>query len=106
PPSEEEYRSFSAYRAWQMRTQKFAFPESELRNGFATNRDGTMGEFKTPQSIHEAIGAGQKKRDYSKIRVPVLAFSEGPRPANSAPLPGEYQPKSEEERAAIEAFNS
>jgi len=106
PPSEEESRSFSAYRAWQMRNEKFAFPESELRNGFATNSDGTMGRYKTPQRIQQAIGAGQKKRDYSKIRVPVLAFFEFPRPASDPPQPGAYQPKNKEERAAIEAFNS
>jgi pimeloyl-ACP methyl ester carboxylesterase len=106
PPSREEYRSFSAYRAWQIRNQKFAFPESELRNGFATNPDGTMGRYKTPQSIHNAIGAGQKKREYSKIRVPVLALFEYPRSAIDPPQPGAYQPKNKEERAAIEAFNN
>ena len=26
------------------------------------------------QTIHEAIGAGALKRDYSKIRVPILAL--------------------------------
>jgi non-heme chloroperoxidase len=103
--SEEDSRSFSKWRAWQMRTQKFAFPESELHNGFETNPDGTMGRYKTPQSIHRAIGEGQKKRDYSKIRVPVLAFLELPRSADAPPLPGEYQPKNAEERAAIQAFN-
>jgi non-heme chloroperoxidase len=106
PLSEEESRSFSKYRAWQIRSQKFAFPESELRNGFETNPDGTMGRYKTPQSIHRAIGDGQKKRDYSKIRVPVLAFLELPRPANAPPRPDEYQPKNAEERAAIETFAS
>jgi non-heme chloroperoxidase len=104
--SEEDSRSFSKYRAWQKRAQKFAFPESELRNVFATNPDGTMGRYKTSQTIHRAIGEGQKKRDYSKIRVPVLAFLELPRPLNDPPPPGDYQPKSEDERQAIEAFNN
>jgi pimeloyl-ACP methyl ester carboxylesterase len=105
PPSEEESRSFSAYRAWQMRNERYAFPESELRNTHVTNPDGTMGLFKTPRSIHGAIGAGQKKRDYSNIRVPVLALFEFPRTADTPSRPGEYQPKNEEERATIEAFN-
>jgi pimeloyl-ACP methyl ester carboxylesterase len=103
--SEEDSRSFSRYRAWQQRAQKFAFPESELRNGFATNPDGSMGRYKTPQRIHRAIGEGQKKRDYSKIRVPVLAFLELPHPLNDPPQPGDYQPKNDDERKAIEAFN-
>jgi pimeloyl-ACP methyl ester carboxylesterase len=101
PPSDEESRSFRAYRVWQMRNQKFAFPEAELRNGFATNPDGTMGAFRTTQRVHNAIGAGQKKREYSRIRVPVLAFFEYPRSAS-----GEYQPKNKEERDAIEAYTN
>ncbi len=106
PPSEEESRSFSAYRARQMRNEKFAFPESELRNIYETNPDGTRGKYKTPQRISKAIGDGQKKRDYSKIRVPVLAFFEPIRSAGEPPRPGEYQPKDAEERAAIDAFNA
>jgi pimeloyl-ACP methyl ester carboxylesterase len=84
---------------------RFAFPESELRNTHVTTPDGTMRGFKTPQSVYGAIGAGQKRRDYSNIRVPVLAFLEFPRPADVALQPGQYQPKNEEERAAIEAFS-
>jgi non-heme chloroperoxidase len=103
PPSGEESRLFTAYRVWQMRNEKFAFPESELRNVHETNPDGTKGRYKTPRRIHEAIGAGETKRDYSNIRVPVLAFFEFPR-TGEPPRPGEYQPENEEERAAIEAF--
>jgi hypothetical protein len=63
-----------------------------------------MGRFKTPQGIYGAIGAGQKKRDYSRIRVPVLAFFEFPRSPGGTPQPGGYQPKDADERAAIDAF--
>jgi pimeloyl-ACP methyl ester carboxylesterase len=65
PPSEEESRSFSAYR-----------------------------------------GAGQMRRDYSNIRVPVLAFFEFPRSAGDAPQTGGYQPKDAEERAVVDAFTT
>ncbi|MBI3696870.1 MAG: alpha/beta hydrolase [Acidobacteria bacterium] len=106
PRSEEESKSFSGYRAWQIRSGKFALPESELRNMYETNPDGTKGKFKTPQRIMKAIGDGQKKRDYSKIRVPVLAFLDLPRHANDPLRPDGYQPKNEEERAAIEAFDT
>ena len=51
-----------------------AFPESELRNDFATNPDGSMGEYRTPVSVQNAITAGMRKPDYCCIRVPVLAF--------------------------------
>ena len=97
-PSQEG--SFEACRARQMRNGKFPFPESELRNMYETDPDGTMGRFKTPQSIHIAIAKGQKKRDYSKIRVPVLAFLEFPRSIDDPLMAGGYQPKNEDERAA------
>src|SRR5688572_22066829 len=64
-----------------------------------------MGRLKTPRSIHSAIGAGQKKRDYSGIRVPVLALFELPGTAGAPRKPDQYKPKNEEERAAIEAFD-
>jgi pimeloyl-ACP methyl ester carboxylesterase len=98
PPSAEESRSFSGYRAWQMRTHQAVFPESELRNGYETNPDGTKGKYKTPRSVFDAIFAGRKKRDYSKIRVPVLALLADPAQ--------EYQPTNAAERKAIEAFNT
>ncbi len=97
PPSAGSVRTFDAYRAAQLRNEKFAFPESELRNAFETNPDGTMGRHKTSRSVHTAIGDGARKRDYSNIRVPVLALFGSPRPR-------EYQPKNDEERAAISAF--
>jgi pimeloyl-ACP methyl ester carboxylesterase len=87
PVSEEEKKSFSGTRAAQLRTSGFAFPESEFRNGFETNRDGTKGEFKTAPGINKAIGDGQIKRDYSGIAVPVLAFFEFPHPANPLTAP-------------------
>jgi hypothetical protein len=102
--SEEESRSFAAYRDWQKRNGGFAFPESELRNIYETNPDGTKGRSNGTPGISKMIGEGQKKRDYSTIRVPVLAFFEYPRSADDI-LRGRYQPKDEEERAAMEAFN-
>ncbi|TMB54489.1 MAG: alpha/beta hydrolase [Chloroflexi bacterium] len=66
PPSEEEASSFSGYRAWQVRNEGFAFPESELRNGRITNPGRTMGGFKTPTSVDGAIAAGGRRRDYSE----------------------------------------
>jgi non-heme chloroperoxidase len=78
------------------RTPKATFPESELRSGSETNPDGTRGRYRTPRAIFDAIAAGQKRRDYSGIRVPVLVLRSVPPP---------YQPATAEERAAIQAFN-
>ena len=76
------------------------FPESELRNMYNTNPDGSVGDYKasTP-AIHKAIGDGALKRDYSSIRVP------RPELVPSAAMP-RYEPMNAQERAAIESFNA
>jgi non-heme chloroperoxidase len=104
PPSLDS-TSFSAYRASQTRNRQGAFPESELRQLFVANPDGTMGRYQgSTDATRNAIGAGQKKRDYSNIRVPVLAFLEFPRPTYDPQL-DRYAPTNDQERAAIEAVN-
>src|ERR1035438_2108189 len=80
PVSSEEHRSFQLYGRWQRRVMGIAFPESELRNVFAVESDGSMGEYKTAGSVGKAILAGMRKPDYSGIRVPVLAFFAVPKP--------------------------
>jgi non-heme chloroperoxidase len=97
--SAEDRRSFQAYREWQRRNMGIAFPESELRNDFATNPDGSMGEYRTPVSVQNAITAGMRKPDYSGIRVPVLAFYTLPTPLESQMK--RHQPQTAEERAAM-----
>jgi pimeloyl-ACP methyl ester carboxylesterase len=98
-PSLEESRSFELYRQWQRRTMGIAFPESELRNVFAVNSDGGMGTYMTSKSVGDSIFAGMRKPDYSRIRVPVLAFFVAPKPLEyQIEL---YQPKNADERAAI-----
>ena len=67
PPSPSDLKSFQAYRDWQVRSGEVSFPESELRNQFDTNADGSVGGFRNSPYIHEAIGAGALKRDYSRI---------------------------------------
>lgn len=99
-----DYSSFAAFRTSQLSGLNYAFPEAELRNGFLTRPDGGIGRFRTPQSIFISIGKGQKKRDYSHIRVPVLAFLEFPRTTYDAEL-DRYEAKNDDERAAIEAVN-
>jgi non-heme chloroperoxidase len=106
PESEEEKKSFSGSRAAQLRTRKFAMPESELRNVFKTNPDGTKGEFKTPPEIHKMIGDGQKRRDYSGIHVPVLAFLGFPRPSQELPITNRSDPGEAEALAAKTAFDT
>ena len=96
----EDRRSFQAYREWQLRIIGIAFPESELRNDFATNPDGSMGAYGTPLSVQTAITAGMRKPDYSGIRVPVLAFYTLPPPLESQMK--RYSPQTAAERAAMQ----
>ena len=86
---------------------KFAEPEAEFRNAWSANPDGSVGRYRTPGSVHDAIGAGVKKRDYSGIRIPVLALSESPPPTSLDQLgPDDPQPRNDEERAAQLAFGA
>lgn len=98
-PTDADMKSFHAYYEWQLQNRDAPFPESELRNQFDENPDGSVGEFKTSDEIHRAVGDGAQKRDYSRIRVPILVFF----PAIGGD--SKYQPKNDTERAAIKAFN-
>jgi non-heme chloroperoxidase len=121
PPSLADRTSFQAYRDWQMRSGKAPFPESELRNMFATNPDGSVGDYKasTP-AIHKAIGDGAQKRNYSRIQEPILAtFTwscsvkittpyiciKSPHHSQMYQAKVPYRPKNAGERAAIDAFD-
>ena len=73
-PADSDLKSFRAYRDWRISTGQAAMPESELRAEFAEDSDGSVGAYKTPEDVPEAIMAGSEKHDYSQIRVPVLAF--------------------------------
>jgi pimeloyl-ACP methyl ester carboxylesterase len=104
PPAPDR-SSFRAYRASQLRDEQFAFPESELRQMFTTNDDGTVGSYKASNGeVHAAIGAGQKNRDYSNITVPVLAIFEYPRARRPTSATVIRAPETDAERAAREEY--
>jgi non-heme chloroperoxidase len=73
-PSPSDFKSFASYRDWRTRTQSVAIPEAEWRNDFAENPDGSVGPRITPGFVPKAILDGNVAHDYSRIRVPVLAF--------------------------------
>jgi non-heme chloroperoxidase len=100
-PSSPDYTSFQAYREWQLREHGVAFPESELRNSFAANLDGSMGGYLAPGKVRDAIFAGRGKPDYAHIRVPVIAFFSFP-PRSLQQQIQQYRPKDAGERAAME----
>jgi len=120
-PSASDRKSFQTYRKFQMRRGKVPFPESELRNMYATNQDESVGDYKaSTDAIHKAIGDGAQKREYSRITVPILSLfswscsdkitspytcTKHPHhnPLYKAKPPSE--PKNAQERAAIDAFD-
>jgi non-heme chloroperoxidase len=109
PPSgarrcDQDRTSFAALRASFQCGGEAAYPESDFRQTFATNADGSVGWFKTPGRINDAIGDGQIKRDYSGIRVPVLAIRDRPRTSLAELRPDDPQPRNDEERANLVAF--
>ncbi len=100
PPCPDDRTSFERFRAAEQCRSGFALPESELRNLYETHADGSVGDYRTPRRIHDAIGAGEIKRDYSRIRVPVLALYEFPRTSLDELRPEDPQPRNAEEREA------
>jgi pimeloyl-ACP methyl ester carboxylesterase len=73
------------------------FPEGEREARSKADRDLAAAAFR-------AIGEGSVKRDYSRIRVPVLSFFAVPRPMDDPERHGE--PKDPQERAAVAAFDA
>jgi non-heme chloroperoxidase len=103
PPTDADKKSFEAfYGYWNRRTVEFAIPESELRSEYDQEPDGSVGSVRAPASVRKAIAEGSKKRDYSKVKVPILAFV--PIPPDQSTGWSEYyrfQPITDEERAAL-----
>lgn len=75
PGSVADRSSFAAYRRWLQDRNGVQWPEAELRNVYETNEDGSVGRYKTSKAVADAILAGGRIRDYSHIRVPILALS-------------------------------
>jgi non-heme chloroperoxidase len=94
-----DMRSFTAYREWQRNKLGMAFPEAELRHLFAAKPDGTVGEYLVSKEVRDAMFAGQQAPDYSRIRVPVLAFFALPMSLENQI--DRYQPRDAEQGAAL-----
>ena len=101
-PTAAESTSLEGFAAFQRRSQGFAFPESELRQDFATNPDGSRGRYLGSAEANRQMGEGTVKRDYARVRVPILAFFAGESPLQT-PTPEERK-TIDEDRRAREAF--
>ena len=99
-PDASDLRSFQAFHDFKVRQNGFEYPEAQLRASFDQNPDGSVGSYNTSNEVHNAIGRGALPRDYSRIRVPILAFF------SSLSINYRYQPKDAQERAAIKEFDA
>jgi hypothetical protein len=99
-PTPADLKSFQAFHDYKVRTRGFPYPESELHNTFECNPDGSVGKSTAADHVHEYIGAGAQSRDYSSIRVSVLAIF------GTLALAPLYQPKDEHERVLIQNFEA
>jgi non-heme chloroperoxidase len=96
--------SFAAFRETLACRHGIALPESELRAGFAVNADGSVGAGRSPGWVSRAIGTGRPPRDYSKIKVPVLAISDAVDFDLSHVKPEQFEVRNDDDRAALIAF--
>ncbi len=101
-PTPEESRSFEGYAAFQQRAHGFALPQSELRQDFATNPDGSRGRYLGSADAGRQMGEGTIKRDYTRVRVPILAFFAGDPPLRTPTV--EERVAIDEDRRARDAF--
>jgi pimeloyl-ACP methyl ester carboxylesterase len=95
----EDLSSIAAFRAWQRTTHNMGFPESEVRQLYAINADGSLGEYKVPKQVRDAMFAGRINPDYQRIPLPVLAFYEMPTLLSEQLK--RYRPQSREQAAAL-----
>ncbi|HET9306613.1 MAG TPA: alpha/beta hydrolase [Candidatus Sulfotelmatobacter sp.] len=99
-PDASDLRSFKAFHDFKVRQNGYEYPEAELRASSNQNPDGSVGSDNAPDKVHFAIGRGALPRDYSRIRVPILALF------GTLSINYRYQAKDAQERAAIEEFDA
>jgi pimeloyl-ACP methyl ester carboxylesterase len=104
PVCTEDRSTFATFRVFLQCRHGIAIPEGDLRQGFATAADGSVGSWRSPDWVSRAIGTGRPARDYSKIKVPVLALNAAVDFDLSHLKPDQPQPRNDEERALLIAF--
>jgi pimeloyl-ACP methyl ester carboxylesterase len=98
-PAAVDLESFPAMRAWFVRVQGYAPPESEIRQENLATPSGGVGGRRNPPRVSQAITAGRQK--YTDIRVPALAIFAVPH--DEGPWAKIAEPAA---RLAIEAFSA
>lgn len=104
PDCRRDRSSFAAFRTSLACGGRPLLPEAELRQNFLATADGSVGAVRSPGWVSRGIGTGRPARDYSRIKVPVLAISDAVDFDLAKLRPEHPQPRNDEERALVLAF--
>jgi len=104
PACTSDRSTFAGFRTFLECRHGIALPEAELRAGFETAADGSVGAARSPGWVSRAIGTGRPARDYSRIKVPVLAITDAVDFDLSHLKPEQPQPRNDDDRAVLLAF--
>ena len=77
-PSDSDRSSFGALRNWFSSVQGTPFPESELRQRYEANTDGTVGKAKYTPGVARQVQENTQRRKQLTLRLPVLAIYASP----------------------------
>ena len=101
PPDRSTFEAFRLSLACRL---SFRLPLPELHNMFE-DVNGSVGAARVPERVSRAMGQGQAfRRDYSNIRVPVLALMNFAPTTEAMLADTGYRPKDDGERRAIDLF--
>jgi non-heme chloroperoxidase len=73
-PSASDRKSFPAMQEYLQSVFGNALPEAEVRAEYAATAQGSVGAYRVPQWLGEAIKSGVQKPDYAHIQAPALAI--------------------------------
>jgi pimeloyl-ACP methyl ester carboxylesterase len=73
-PGDFDRRSFSALKQWWARLFRVSPPESELRNNYEMEPNGSVGKWRGADAGWKATMTAGEKPDYERVRVPALAI--------------------------------
>jgi pimeloyl-ACP methyl ester carboxylesterase len=103
PRSAADNSSVDAYCAYQRRTGAFPFPPAEIHNSYEINPDGSVGKFRTPPYVPHEIDDGSIRKDYTGIKIPILALIAVPQ--NPSRHSETQLPKNAQDRADSKRLN-
>ena len=100
-PTAADRINFPAMRQYLRRVFGVTLPEAEVRAQYDATPRNTVGAYRPPQWMEQAIKSGVRKPDYARIQAPALAIYATPRSAHDLAPPW----VTSETPAMLEALN-